>query len=310
MTSGSDETTKPVGLVGLGTMGRRFAARLLDHGFGVVGYDTSRPTVEELTRAGGRGATSAAEVANLAETVLVSLPSPESVHAVTCGPDGLHEGSVIRTYIDLSTTGPATAEQVAAHLSARGIRCVDAPVSGGPAGAEAGTLTVMVSGADDSIRLVRPVLDVIGSKLFVVGDRPGQAQLVKVINNLLSATAIAITGEALALAAKAGLDPAHVLDVVNVSSGASNASADKFPKQVLTRSFNHGFGLDLMAKDVRLCLDEADRHGVPMILGGTVDQLWRLADQVVENGADCTAIVQMFEAWAGTRITAPREGLG
>jgi 2-hydroxy-3-oxopropionate reductase len=309
MTIRSDETTKPVGLVGLGTMGRRFAARFLAHGFGVVGYDTSRQAMEELNRGGGQGAASAADVADLAETVLVSLPSPETVYAVSCGPDGLHKGSSIRTYIDLSTTGPATAQQVAAQLSSRGIRCVDAPVSGGPAGAEAGTLTVMVSGADEAIRLIRPLLDVIGSKVFVVGGQPGQAQLVKLINNLLSATAITITGEALTLAAKAGLDPEVVLDVVNVSSGASNASADKFPQQVLTRSFNHGFRLDLMAKDVGLCLDEAGRHGVPMILGGTVDQLWRVAGVEVEDGADCTAIVQMFERWACTRIGAPNAGL-
>jgi 3-hydroxyisobutyrate dehydrogenase-like beta-hydroxyacid dehydrogenase len=283
-------------------MGARFAGRFLAHGFGVVAYDSSRAARQALARAGGHAATSAADVANSAETVLVSLPSPGVVFDVACGPDGLGSGSAIRTYIDLSTTGPTTAEQVAAQLSRQGIRCLDAPVSGGPAGAEAGTLTVMVSGADETIRLVRPLLDVIGSKVFVVGGQPGQAQLVKLINNLLSATAIAITGEALALAVKAGLDPKLVLDVVNVSSGASNASTDKFPKQVLTRSFNHGFRLDLMAKDVRLCLAEADRQAVPMVLAGVVDQLWRLAAATRHHAADCTAIVQMFEEWAGTLI--------
>ena len=302
MTSGTNETKKPVGMVGIGTMGTRFLARFLAHGFDVVGFDVAQEAMEGLTRAGGRAAKSATEVAHLAETVLVSLPTPEAVYQAACGSEGLHQGSAIRTYVDLSTTGPATSEQVAAELSGRGIRCVDAPVSGGPAGAEAGTLTVMVSGAEDTIALIRPLLDVIGSKVFVVGSRPGQGQLVKLINNLLSATAIAVTGEALALAAKSGLDPGLVLDVVNVSSGANTASTDKFPKQVMTRSFNHGFRLDLMAKDVRLCLSEAARYGVPMVLGGTVDQLWQLADASLESGADCTAIVKVFEGWANTRI--------
>jgi 3-hydroxyisobutyrate dehydrogenase-like beta-hydroxyacid dehydrogenase len=283
-------------------MGSRFAARLLSHGFDVVGYDSFPHAIEQLTQAGGRAATSAAEVADLAETVLVSLPTPETVFEVACGPGGLHTGSAIRTYVELSTTGPSTAEQVAARLSDRGIACVDAPVSGGRAGAESGTLTVIVAGAQDAVQRVRPFLDIIGSKVILVGERPGEAQLVKLINNLLSATAIAITGEALTLAVKAGLDPKVVLDVLNVSSGANSASMDKFPKQVLTRSFNQGFRLDLMAKDVRLCLTEANRRGVPMVVGGTVDQVWRLADAVLEDGADFTSIVKVFEEWAGARI--------
>src|SRR5262249_23508105 len=110
-------------------MGSRFSARYLARGFGVVGYDSSGRALQELDRAGGRAATSAAEVADLAEPVLVSLPSPEAVYDVACGPAGLHTGSAIRTYVDLSTTGPSTAEEVAARLSRRGIRCVDAPVS-------------------------------------------------------------------------------------------------------------------------------------------------------------------------------------
>jgi 3-hydroxyisobutyrate dehydrogenase-like beta-hydroxyacid dehydrogenase len=302
VTSANHEKLKPVGLIGLGTMGSRFAARFLTQGFALVGYDTSRDAIEKLTQAGGQAASSVARVADLAETVLVSLPTPEAVFDVACGPGGLHTGSAIRTYVDLSTTGSATAEQVADRLSERGIQCVDAPVSGGRAGAESGTLTVMVAGPPNAIEAVRPLLDVVGSKVIVVGERPGQAQVVKLINNLLSASAIAVTGEALALAVKAGLDPKVVLDVVNVSTGASNASLDKFPKQVLTRSFNHGFRLDLMTKDLRLCLAEASRCGVPMLLGGTVDQVWRLAAGVLEDGADFTAIVRVFEEWAGVRI--------
>ena len=184
----------------------------------------------------------------------------------------------MRRYVDLSTTGAPVAEEVAALLGGDGVDCVDAPVSGGPAGAESGQ-------ADDDGRRVAGrarracgrCSSELGSTIFVVGDRPGQGQTAKVINNLMSASAIAITAEAMALGVKAGLDPATLLDVVGASSGSNNAALDKFPKQVLTRRFDHGFRLALMAKDVRLCLDEAERRDVPMLLGGTVDQLWALA---------------------------------
>ena len=294
--------TEPVGLVGLGAMGSRFGRRLVAAGCDLVVHDPVPEAVAACTALGARAASSPREVADLADVVLVSLPSPAAVREVAYGDNGLVHGGAIRTYVDLSTTGAAAAEEVAAALAAAGVEAVDAPVSGGPAGAEAGTLTVMVSGAADAVDRVRPMLDALGSRIFVVGERPGQAQVVKLVNNLLSAAAIAVTAEGLALAAKAGLDPGTVLDVIGVSSGASNAASDKFPKQVLTRRFDHGFRLDLMAKDVRLCLDEADRRQVPMLLGGAVDQLWRLAQAELEDGVDCTAVVQLVERWAGTTI--------
>jgi 3-hydroxyisobutyrate dehydrogenase-like beta-hydroxyacid dehydrogenase len=287
-------------------MGSRFATRWLEAGFDLVGFDSDAEAVARVVNAGARQAGSVAEVADRAETVFVSLPTPESVYDVACGgADCLATGSAIRTYVDLSTTGPSIASEVASALSARSIQCLDAPVSGGPAGAEAGSLTIMASGSNEAMMRVRPLLEAIGSRVFIAGDAPGQAQLVKLINNLLSATAIAITGEALVLGAKAGLDPRVVLDVVNVSSGANNAAADKFPRQVLTRAFNHGFRLDLMTKDVRLCLTEAHDRGVPMVVGQAVEGLWKLATEQLEPGADCTAIVRMLEEWAGATVTTP-----
>jgi 3-hydroxyisobutyrate dehydrogenase-like beta-hydroxyacid dehydrogenase len=298
---------QPVGLIGLGTMGSRYAARLIERGFDLVVYDSAQEARAACASRGARASTSPRDVADLADVVLVSLPSPEAVYEVCCGEDGLVGGSRIRTYVDLSTTGATMAEQVAATLATRNVRCVDAPVSGGPAAAEAGTLTIMIAGDEEVLAEVKLLLETIGSNVFVVGTRPGQAQLVKLINNLLSATAIAITGEALVLAAKADLDPGVVLDVVNVSSGASKATADKFPNQVLTRAFNHGFRLDLMAKDVRLCVGEASRYEVPMLLAGTVDQLWRMAEGQLEDGVDCTAIVRLLERWADTTIARTTE---
>ena len=302
------DTTPGLGFVGLGAMGARMAARLLEAGHDVTVFDMREDALAALTRQGAQAAESPRAVADAAETVLVSLPAPEIVRDVAVGEDGLLGGASMRRYVDLSTTGGPVAEEVAALLGAEGVDCVDAPVSGGPAGAEAGSLTFMVAGSQDAIAAVRPVLERLGSKLFVVGERPGQGQIAKVINNLMSASAIAITAEAMALGVKSGLDAKTLLDVVGVSSGSSNAALDKFPKQVLTRRFDHGFRLALMAKDVRLCLAEAQRRDVPMLLGSTVDQLWSMAEQQGGDGDDCTAIVRMFEDWSGATIASPRAG--
>jgi 3-hydroxyisobutyrate dehydrogenase-like beta-hydroxyacid dehydrogenase len=175
-------------------------------------------------------------------------------------------------------------------------------VSGGVAGAEGGRLTVMVAGAPENVERARSLLELLGSTIFVVGERPGQGQTVKVINNLMSACAIAITSEAAALGVKAGLDPATLLEVVAASSGTNAAAAVKFPQHVLTRRFHQGFRLALMAKDVRLCLGEARRLGVPMLLGGTVEQLWSVGEASFDEDADFMEIVKMFEDWSGTRI--------
>jgi 2-hydroxy-3-oxopropionate reductase len=292
-----------VGFVGLGAMGARMAARLLDAGHTLVVHDTSTAATERIVARGALAAPSPRVVADAASTVFVSLPNAAIVRAVALGEDGIRGGSAVRTYVDVSTTGPQASEEIAAELAREGVASVDAPVSGGPAGAESGRLAIMIAGPEAAVAQVRPLLEILGAKLFVVGDRPGQGQMVKVINNLMSAASIAITAEATVLGTKAGLDPATVLEVVAASSGANTAAGDKFPKQVLTRNFAHGFRLELMAKDVGLCLEEARRHGVPMLLGSTVDELWRLADE--HDGADCTSYVRMIENWAGAVIQSP-----
>jgi len=292
--------TAAVGFVGLGAMGARIAARLQAAGHELVVFDPR----SDGAPAGACVAGSPREVADAAPVVFASLPTPDVVRAVALGEDGLAGGRAIEVFADLSTTGPAVAEEVAAGLAEQGVTSVDAPVSGGPAGAEAGTLTLMVAGPSPAVQRVWPYLDAFARRRFVVGDTAGQGQAAKVINNLMSACSIAITAEALVLGTRAGLDPQTLLEVIGASSGANNAASDKFPKQVLTRRFDHGFRLELMAKDVRLALDEARRRQVPMLLGATVGELWNLAD-AHDDGDDCTAIVKMFEEWGGAEI-APR----
>lgn len=278
------------------------ARRLVQAGHAVTAFDTVPAAVQRAVDAGARAADSARAVADAAEIVLVSLPSPDVVELVA---DQLRDGRAIRRYVDLSTTGPEVAQRVADRLAAADIGCVDAPVSGGAAGAESGRLTIMAAGAAADVDEVRPLLEVLGSTIFIVGDRPGQGQTVKVINNLMSACSIAITAEAATLAVKSGLDPATMLEVVAASSGSNTAAAQKFPNYVLTRSFHQGFRLNLMAKDVRLALAEARRHHVPMLLGGAVEQLWNLGEAQFPDDADFLEIVRMFEAWSGAAIESP-----
>jgi 2-hydroxy-3-oxopropionate reductase len=286
-------------------MGGPMARRLVQAGHHVSVYDSASVAAIALGEAGAEVYESARGVADAAELVLVSLPSPEVVSEVA---RELAGGSALRVYVDLSTTGPQVAEEVAELLGTAGVGVVDAPVSGGKAGAESGRLTVMVAGARENIAIARPVLELLGSRIFVVGDRPGQAQAVKVINNLMSACSLAITAEAAALGVKAGLDPATLLEVVAASSGSNTAAAQKFPAYVLTRTFHQGFRLNLMAKDVRLCLSEARRHDVPMLLGATVEQLWNVGDATFPDDADFIEIVRMFEAWANVTIESGGEG--
>jgi 3-hydroxyisobutyrate dehydrogenase-like beta-hydroxyacid dehydrogenase len=294
--SSADRT---VGFVGLGAMGAHMAARLIDAGYDLVIFDTRAEVVAPHAARGARACDSAAAVADAADTVLVSLPTPDIVRAVA---GELATGDAIEAFVDLSTTGPEVAAEVAATLSAAGVACLDAPVSGGVAGAQAGTLTIMAAGDEALFQSLRPLLETLGRNVVLVGAEPGQGQLAKVLNNLLSASAIAITGEALTLGVHGGLSARTLLDVFNSSSGRNTASADKFPRHVLPRTFGAGFRLELMDKDVQLCLAEARRQEVPMALGSAVGELWARAAASAAAGADCTEIVRMLEHDAGVVV--------
>jgi 2-hydroxy-3-oxopropionate reductase len=288
-------------------MGSKIAVRLASVGYAVTGYDPNADAALSVSTNGCELADSPRSVADVAEIVITSLPTPDALLEAVAGEAGVVGGDAVTGLIDLSTVGPPTAAEVAATLRAAGIWCVDAPVSGAPAGAEAGTLTVMASGPAEAIEAARHVLEQIARTIHVVGERPGMGQVVKVINNLMSAAAITITAEGVLLGVKAGLDPRTLLEVVGQSSGSNTAVVDKFPRQVLTRRFDHGFRLELMAKDVGLCMDEAKRQDMPMLVGAVVDQLWRLGVARSESGDDCTNIVQMFEDWADATIVGRSE---
>jgi len=286
-----------IGFVGLGVMGGPMSKRLLERGHALVVHDRDRVAVGKVAAAGATEAHSAREVANAAHTVFVSLPTPAIVREVAIGDGGILHGSAVRTFVDLSTTGSTVEKEVAAALAARDIETVDAPVSGGAAGALKGTLAVMAAGPPDAVAGVRALLEVFG-----VGDRAGQGQLMKLINNLLSSTAFAITSEALVAGAKGGLDAATMLAVINASSGRNGATEDKFPKWVLPRTFGFGFPIASVCKDISLAVEECQALGVPMWVGGAARQLWHYAQAQGGAANDMTSLVTYIEAWAETEV--------
>lgn len=296
-----------VGFIGLGRMGVPMARRLMEAGHGLVIYDVKPEPVRRLEQMGASPGASVREVGDRAETVLVSLPTPAIVESVTTGSSGLAEGSAVSCIVDLSTTGATVSQRVAAALGEKGIRHVDSPVSGGVAGAEKGTLAVMVSGPAGEFERLRPVLSVIG-KVIYVGEKAGLAQSMKLVNNLLSATALAASSEAMVMGVKAGLDPAVMLDVINSGTGSNSATRDKFPKSILPRTFDAGFTTELMYKDVSLCLSEAEALEVPMPVASAVRQLWQLARARIGGDKDFTTIIQLIEEWSGVEVRGKRPG--
>lgn len=290
-----------IGFIGVGRMGGRMAKRLIDAGYGLSILDGSDAAAQPLVDLGAKRVHSPAEVASAAEIVLASLPTPPVVEQVALGPGGVHEGSAVKIFIDMSTTGATYAKRVAEGLAPKGIVAVDAPVSGGITGAEKGTVAVMVSCPQDTFEKVKPVLDNLG-KVFHVGKQPGQGQTMKLLNNLLSATAMAISSEAVVMGVKAGLDPTQIVDVINAGSGRNSATQDKIPRCVIPRKFDFGFAIGLLNKDIRLCLQEADALGVPMVVGSAVRQLLSIATASEGVDADMTELLKPVERWAGVQV--------
>jgi 3-hydroxyisobutyrate dehydrogenase-like beta-hydroxyacid dehydrogenase len=290
-----------LGFVGVGRMGGPMASRLLDAGYSLCVFDTNADAVKPLVARGAKSAASPAEVGSMARIVLMSLPTPGIVHAVALGTDGIAHGSSVKILIDLSTTGPGMATTVARSVSERGIIAVESPVSGGVAGAKAGTLAVMVACPQHAFAEVEPILKTFG-RLFFTGEKPGLAQTAKLANNLLAAAAMVVSSEAMAMGVKAGLDPKILLDIINAGSGRNSATQDKFPRTVLPGTFDFGFATGLSYKDVRLCVDEAETLGVPMVVGAAVRQMLAVTQAKFGADSDFTCIAKVVEEWAKVEI--------
>lgn len=296
-------SAKVIGFIGLGKMGALMAARLVAANRSVIAFDTNPAAVAALEVSGAKAAKSAREVADAAEIVFGSLPTPDVVRDVALGESGISDGLAIKVFVDLSTTGPKVASLVHAGLAAKGIASVDCPVSGGLAGARDGKLTLMVSSAETLFEEIRELLSTLGKPVFV-GSTPGAAQIMKLANNLLATCALAITSEALVFGVKGGLDPEVMCEVFNMSSGRNTATVDKFPRSVLTGTFDFGFSTGLAYKDVRLCLDEAEALGIPTPVGSAVRQVLAITQSQYGADSDWTSMIRPFEEWAGAEVRA------
>lgn len=290
-----------LGFVGLGNMGGPMGTRLMQAGHELYVYDRDDAAVERLVAAGAKRMASAKAVADQVETLFLSLPTPDIVEAVCLQAGGLKDGTRVKQVVDLSTIGPRAAAAIAKGLADSGIVYVDSPVSGGVPGAVKGTLAVMVSCPRTHYDALESVLAHFG-KPFFLGEKAGQAQTVKIANNIMSATAVAITSEAVVMGVKAGIDPKVMLDVINSGSGRNTASADKFPRCVLPRTFDVGFAAALAYKDVRLCVDEAEHIGVPMVVGSAVREMLSITLAACGKDADFCDVVKVVESWAGVEV--------
>ena len=272
------------------------AANLLRAGHELVVHDLSADAVATLVAEGAQAAGSAGALGERCDIVFTSLPTPDIVREAVLGPDGIVSRGTPRILCDLSTSGPRLAQDLATALP--DTACYDAPVSGGIAGAKAGTVAIMVGGPLAQWPELEPLLQAIG-KPFHMGEAPGAGQTMKLVNNLLGAVAIGVTAEGMAFGIKQGLDPARMIEVLNQSTGINSATRDKWPKSVLPRSFDFGFAAALSLKDTKLLMREAAAADVPLPLGEIIERYLEATLEREGSDADFTAIAKVVEAAAG-----------
>lgn len=288
-----------IGLIGLGNIGVHFGTRLLEAGHDLIVHDRSAPAQERLVAKGAKTAASAKELASRVEIVLLCLPMPRVVADVA---SEVAQGDKVRIVVDLSTTGPSVTKEVEALLNASNIALVGAPVSGGTVAAEKGTLTVMPAGPSYAYEEVEPLLRALGKNIFYLGADPSLGQTLKIINNTLYATSMVASLEALVYGVKAGLDAKTMIDVINVSSGRSFATLERIPQCVLDRSFPVRFTTELLHKDVKMCIDEAEKLGAPMMVSPAARQFLAFAMTQGDGDKDNVFPIRHFEQWAGVQF--------
>ena len=280
------------------------AARLRSSGHSLTVADANPSAVSAFLANGGRGANTPAELASRTTIVFCSLPTPAVVETVLVGKNGLIDGGAVKIVVDFSTTGPQLTASLAKTLETRGIALVDAPVSGGVTGAEAGTLSIMTSGPASALDAVDPMLRMLGKNIFRLGDAPGLGQQMKLVNNMLLAANAVASFEAMVVGVKGGLDATRMLEVLNASSGRSFVTTDKLSQCVLNGSFPMRFATELLHKDVRLGVEEAERVGAPLWMMYAVKHFLTNAMADGAGTTDYCELIRRFEHWAGVEVRA------
>jgi 3-hydroxyisobutyrate dehydrogenase-like beta-hydroxyacid dehydrogenase len=293
----------PIGFLGVGMMGQPMAGKLLDGGHDLLIHDINEDAMRPLLQRQAARAGSVGDLAAKCEVVIVSLPTLGAFRSVL---PGLAGGGALRTLINTCTVGAKFIREVEAMLAPLGVTIVDSPISGGPSGAAAGTLSVMVSGDPAAVDAVRPLLSLWGPTLTVAGDKPGAAQTLKLTNNILCAVAIAATSEAFVMGAKAGLDPEVMLRAINAGTGNNTATQTMFPKAVLDRSFHYGAAMHILMKDIDLALEQGEEFGVPMWVCQSVRLLFKHAIMAGSPTDDLTTMVRFVERNANFEMPRTR----
>ena len=294
------------GYLGVGNMGLPMAHRLLDGGHTLTVYDIREAAMQPLLERQARRAGSPRDLADQCEIVFVSLPTLAAFRAVAFGDDGLTKGKAMKLLVNTCTIGVPFGKEIEAAMAAQGVTVVDCPISGGPPGARAGTLSVRVSGDPAAVEKVRPMISLWGRTLTVAGDKPGAAQLLKLTNNILSAVSLAATAEAFVMGAKGGLDPEVMLSAVNAGSGRNSATESKFPLSVLTRSFDYGAEMHILMKDIDLAIAQGEELGVPMWVCQAARLVFKHAMFKGAAQEDLTTIVKYVERDAGFEMPKTR----
>jgi 3-hydroxyisobutyrate dehydrogenase len=285
-----------IAFIGLGNMGFPMVSRLAAAGHGVHGYDVAPEARARLDTVGARSHPTASSAATAADVIILMLPNSAIVNAVVddlASSGAVEAGNVV---VDMSSSEPLSTRALAERLGAIDVALVDAPVSGGVTGAVNGTLTVMVGGEDRAVEGVLPVVSVLGRAVRCGAVGSGHA--IKALNNLLSATHLWATSEAMETGAAFGLDPEVMLSVLNTSSGRSGSTENKWPNFVLPGTYDSGFGLALMLKDMRIALGLADSTGSPRSLSSQAVELWSEAAEGLPAQADHTEVARWIASFA------------
>jgi len=290
------------GFIGVGNMGLPMAGKILDAGHELVVYDINEDAMRPLLERQARRAGSPKEVADTCETVFVSLPTLKVLRQVVLEPGGLIDGKAIKVLVNTCTVGVPLVKEMEAVLKARGIGLVDCPISGGPAGARAGTLCVMAAGSPELIDRVRPLVAKWGEKFVVTGDAPGSAQVLKLTNNIMFAVGLVMTNEALVMAAKGGVRPDVAVDAINSGTGRNATTTLLYPSSVLDRSFEFGAPLHILMKDVDLALELGEELGVPMWVCQAARLVYKHAMFEGRANTDISRMVEVVEQGAGYQL--------
>ncbi|WP_137925606.1 NAD(P)-dependent oxidoreductase [Cupriavidus sp. 2SB] len=285
------ENFKTVGVIGLGNMGRGMALTLQRSGYAVLGLDKSEQVAAVAREAGIPLASSLPELARACSAIVLSLPTSAIVRAVLEGADGLLANAASGTLlIDTTTADPQITRELAAVLKEKGLRFVDAPVSGGPTGAMKGELTMFIGGSEEDVAYANPILSALGTKRFHIGD-VSAGHVAKLINNLLTASHLVTASEAFRLANAAGISTEQLIEAVNAGSGRSGVTLFNYPTRILNNTYSSGFTMQLMRKDVNLAVSLGDALGLSLPTVSVIGDIWKSSASALADGEDFNRIV-------------------